>query len=166
MTDPSALPLRGIHLPQATGWWPPAPGWWLLSGLVALAVIMLVLLRERRRQRRYSAINMAKEELKEIQRQYDLHPHPRRCVQSISALLRRLCISVFPRMQTASLTGEAWLAFLDGLSEQKPFSATVGQVLISAPYRKQVPSDEVEPLIEGCFEWLDALQHELGKRNP
>ncbi len=26
--EPSELPLRDLHLPDAVGWWPLAPGWW------------------------------------------------------------------------------------------------------------------------------------------
>ena len=33
--DENALPLRDLHLPDAIGWWPPAPGWWVVIALLA-----------------------------------------------------------------------------------------------------------------------------------
>ena len=35
--DQNALPLRDLHLPDAIGWWPPAPGWWVLFVLALAA---------------------------------------------------------------------------------------------------------------------------------
>ena len=36
--DPQAIPLRGLHLPEAVGLWPLAPGWWLLLLILVLAM--------------------------------------------------------------------------------------------------------------------------------
>ncbi|MGH8222486.1 MAG: DUF4381 family protein, partial [Woeseiaceae bacterium] len=39
--DPQQIPLRDLHLPEAVGWWPPAPGWWLLIALAVAALLWL-----------------------------------------------------------------------------------------------------------------------------
>jgi len=43
-TDPLAG-LHDIHMPEAIGWWPPAPGWWLLLGLVFISIAALFFYR-------------------------------------------------------------------------------------------------------------------------
>ena len=42
--DPSEIPIRDLHLPEAIGWWPLAPGWWVL--IVLLGIGLLLLLRK------------------------------------------------------------------------------------------------------------------------
>lgn len=110
--DPSTLPLRDIHLPESVGWWPPAPGWWLLPVLILLALAAAWYARLLYRRRRYSAVNMAKRELVEIRSRYDMDRDAVYCVRAVSALLRRVSISIFPRAQSAGLTGGKWLEFL------------------------------------------------------
>ena len=51
--DPAQIPLRGLHLPDAIGWWPLAPGWWVIIALLAAGLILL--LRRARQRRRESA---------------------------------------------------------------------------------------------------------------
>ena len=110
--DPSTLPLREIHLPESVGWWPPAPGWWLLPVflLLGLAAAWYGCLLYRRRK--YSAVNMARRELAEIRSRYVTDRDTGHCVRSVSGLLRRVSISVFPRAESAGLTGDEWVAFL------------------------------------------------------
>ena len=110
--DPLALPLREIHLPESVGWWPPAPGWWLLTVLLALGFAAVCYARLLYRRRRYSAVNMARRELGQIRSRYATDRDAGRCARSVSALLRRLSISVFPAAESAGLTGSEWLAFL------------------------------------------------------
>ncbi len=47
----------------------------------------------------------------------------------------------------AGLSGHAWLEFLDGYADGAPFTQGIGQILSQAPYQKNRPDFEVEPLI-------------------
>ena len=166
-TDPAALPLREIHLPDAVGWWPPAPGWWILPILVLIAAGITWYSRLLYRRRRYSAINMARKELARIKSRYAVDRDAGHCVRSVSGLLRRLCISVFPRAESAGLTGAEWLAFLQGAARpeagagklrdagQETGDESPEQLLLEAPYRRQVAEEDVESLIAFCSSWLD-----------
>jgi hypothetical protein len=118
-TDPASLPLREIHLPESVGWWPPAPGWWLLPVLLLLGLGAAWFSRLLYRRRKYSAISMARKELAAIRSHYAADRDAGRCVRSVSGLLRRVSISVFPRAESAGLTGHEWVAFLHSGSSQK-----------------------------------------------
>ena len=117
--DPSTLPLREIHLPESVGWWPPAPGWWLLPVLLLLGLGAAWFSRLLYRRRKYSAISMARKELAAIRSRYAADTDAGRCVRSVSGLLRRVSISVFPRAESAGLTGDEWVAFLQSGNSQK-----------------------------------------------
>lgn len=159
--DPQKLPLRDIHLPEPVSWWPPAPGWWLLLALAAAAIALAIWLR-RRPRRRTAPRRLALRELQQIRAAYAQHGDPRRLVRELSVLLRRSAISLFPRAETAGLTGEAWLGFLDRVLGDGRFSHGVGRELLSAPYRRAAEID-AEALLALCQEWVEALP---GDRRP
>ncbi len=148
------LPLKDIHLPQAVGWWPPAPGWWLLALLIALAVALLFWLYKI--LTRKTAVKAAKKMLLEIQQNNGQTDFEKLC--AISALLRRTAISCYPRSETAALTGSDWLQFLDNSMPGRPFSEGSGKILIDAPYRRHagdaLPMDD---LIRLCRDWLNSI---------
>jgi hypothetical protein len=155
------LPLRDIHLPAPVSWWPPAPGWWLLLGLAVLAVIAFALLRrwhlrKRRRQRVF-------EQLTQLESAYHQHRDALRLVRDLSVLMRRAGISLYPRRDTASLTGDSWLAWLDGTSTHKGFSAGAGRLLAKAPYANSLDAEQsdIEDLITLCRNWLQANTRRL-----
>lgn len=128
--NPADLPLRDIHLPPPPGWWPPAPGWWLLAALLLAAVIgMAVWLRRRWRKARHRAALEA-----ELAQALALDT-PSAQLVALSQLLRRAALQVEP--QAATLTGEAWLRWLDGADASVPFSSGPGRVLLEGPYRAQ-----------------------------
>ena len=167
MADPAALPLRDIHLPETAGWWPPAPGWWIVPALVFAIAAMAWYCRLLYRRRKYSAVSMARKELDGIRARYDADRDARHCVEALSGLLRRLCISVFPRAETAGLTGNEWLAFLQ---ERQGNNAAEGLrdlagILLEAPYRPQVGEQEVETLIGFCSNWIETVAA-AGKSGP
>lgn len=157
MNDPLELPLKDIHLPADVSWWPPAPGWWILLGMILLAVAFYFWWRQRQQRINRSAITLARQELELLQNQYQKHKDGRQFVADLSVLLRRLSISAFPRQESASLTGDAWLEFLDASLGDDSFSTGPGRILLEAPYRPEVNVEELEPLIAICREWIDKL---------
>ena len=74
----------------------------------------------------------------------------------LSVLLRRACISVFPREQTAGLSGREWLDFLDRQLNDGRFTEGAGKILLEAPYNKNVACD-FNALFELCEDWVKAL---------
>jgi len=157
MNDPLELPLKGIHLPEPVSWWPPAPGWWVLLSLIILISFACFYWRRRQRRLFLSAVSMAKRELAALQESYQAHNDAGQFVSELSILIRRLSISAFPRTETAGLTGEAWLEFLDSIMSEKVFSEGKGRILIEAPYRAGIDPEEVTPLVSVCERWIDSV---------
>jgi len=151
--QPTELPLKDIHLPEAIGWWPPAIGWWLLAVLIPLLIAFLYWLYKRLTSR--TAIKAAKNNLAAIKQNPALNNNQK--LRELSMLIRRVAISINPRTETASLTGRQWLAFLDNSVTGAPFSEGCGQLLAEAPYRNTTPSElEISQLISLCEDWLKA----------
>jgi uncharacterized protein DUF4381 len=158
-TDPAKLPLRDIHLPDPISWWPLAPGWWLSLLLIIMLVIFVIYLIRRYRNHKLSVLYLAKQELEQIKVGFNLNQNKADLVKELSELIRRVSISVFRREESAGLTGQDWLAFLDRYSDKKEFNNGVGRVLIEAPYQASPDfnSDELIGLISG---WIESV----GKR--
>lgn len=151
--QPTPLPLRDIHLPEAIAWWPPALGWWLLALLILLTGFFCY--RLYKHLRRKTAVKTAKKILLAIK--LDKEKTNLQKLGELSSLLRRVAISLSPRVAVAGLTGQAWLAFLDSPVKDAAFSAGIGLCLLNAPYQKTQPTDsELAELISLCERWLKA----------
>ena len=160
--QPTQLPLKDIHLPEAIGWWPPAIGWWLLAVLIPLSIALLYWIYKR--LTRKTAIKTAKKNLADIKENPALDNNQK--LRELSMLIRRVAISVNPRTEAASLTGRQWLAFLDSSVTGAPFSEGCGQLLVDAPYRNISPTErEISQLISLCEDWLNA-QTKPAKSKP
>jgi hypothetical protein len=148
------LPLRDIHLPDPVSWWPPAPGWWLLlaaAALILASIVLLVFLRKRRRLKR-----SVKAELVALRQHYQQQHDRLQLVQSLSALMRRACISFYPRQNAAGLTGDRWLQYLDSTAQRKEFEHGTGRILATAPYlptSSKIDTD-LDELLALCEDWL------------
>lgn len=164
MNPPDQLPLRDIHLPPAPAWWPPAPGWWALLTLIMCAALAAWWWRRRRRRRR-SAIVEARTVLAGL-RAGAQDAEPRQLAAELSALLRRVCVSLWPREQVAGLTGDGWLRFLDQVRGGDDFARGAGHLLTRAPYRPGVTHAELEALMDLCTGWLDAMEQRSRKSAP
>jgi hypothetical protein len=154
MAMKQALPLRDIHLPEGVSWWPLAPGWWLLLALLVLCVAIVLALRFYRRRLRLRKLALA--ELQQIEQAFAEHGNLQQLAGDCSVLLRRVCLSRFPRHEVAGLTDRAWLTFLNSHSKTPPFDAESARILLHAPYQPQVDGD-ADVLLSACRSWLQQL---------
>lgn len=150
------LPLRDIHLPEQIGWFPPAVGWWLLLILVPIVSYFFIALLQK--LFRKTALKEAKKLLQQLQENDALSPIEK--VRELSTLIRRVAISQESEKETiASLTGRAWLDYLDNSLENAPFKHGVGRCLAYAPYQKELSLEvDLKELFKLVQNWLNAQQ--------
>ena len=170
--DISNIPLRDIHLPGDIPWWPPAIGWWIVAGLIILLGFVLYLLKRRRDQRKVA--KAALKELVDIKTAYDKNLDAKSFVTKLSILLRRVCITIFPNENVASIIGKDWLVFLDECVKQKGktkeplFTQKAAADLLKAPYMKKIQHRDmdVEELYKISEVWIKRLpDFQLNKFN-
>jgi hypothetical protein len=132
--DETALPLRDLHLPEATGWWPLAPGWW---GVIVVVAVVLAYLSWRAYLRwQFNAPRrFAIRELARYEAAYLEHRNPVTLGKQLSELLRRGMLAYAPRDEVAGLAGDQWLAWLDQGMPLPYFHTEGGRCLLELPYR-------------------------------
>ncbi len=117
MADPADLSnLRDLALPPEVSLWPPAPGWWIVAAAGVAAVVVLAAAA----MARHRADAYRREALRELD---VVDPG------SISTVLKRAALAVWPREQVAALSGTAWLAFLDRTGRTTAFSDGAGRYI-------------------------------------
>ncbi len=153
--QPVELPLRDIHLPEPVSWWPPAPGWWALPLIAALLILLWVWVR--RRRRRKAPVRAARRELKALRKAYRKRLDDPALAAELSQLLRRLAVTLHPRVEVARLTGEDWLRFLDrplkGTQQAGGFTEGPGRALAEAPYNPHAKTDG-RALLDLAAQWI------------
>lgn len=154
--EPQSLDLKDIHLPEAISWWPPAIGWWLSPVLTLLLCAFIFWLYKY--LTRKTAIKTAKKQLLKIKQ--DNSSEDIQKLASLSELLRRVAISVAPRNECASLTGKAWLEYLDSSVKGTPFTEGAGQYLADTHYKKTPGNDvDISQITSLCENWLKAQKN-------
>lgn len=153
MPDSNALAqLHDIHMPPPVSPWPPGPGYYALLGLI---IILLLLGFKRQRHRQYTAPKReALAELARLEASYLEHPEPKQTAAAITLLLKRVALVYHPRLEVASLHGDAWLLFLKKTSRRldKEIDAT-GQILREAPFNPKA-NYSLEPLFLMARRWI------------
>jgi hypothetical protein len=160
--DPQEIPLRGLHLPEAVGWWPLAPGWWLLIAAAVIAAGLLIRAWLRRRAHA-AARRRALRQLEASRSAYARHGNPVTLGAEVSELLRRTMLAYAPRREVAGLTGDDWLAWLDRGLDAPRFREGAGRNLLELPYRNpESVADDVD--IEGMLAAVrERLQTPVGR---
>ena len=151
--DPSQLPLRDIHLPDAIAWWPPAFGWWIVAALVVLLGIALGV--RSWQQRRHRAARRA---LKHIVRALESGAEPAECVSDASIVLRRFAMTINRKSaDVAGLAGDAWLEYLAGRTKDPEFATGSARLLLDAPYRPagNVTAEQAQTICRVCVDWVN-----------
>ena len=134
--------LRGLHIPADPHWWPLVPAWWLAALLlISLMVGASILMVRWYRARRWRVLARAEYRLIAA---IELNSAQQcaKVVRTCSKLLRRISLACYPRHEVAGLTGMRWLQHLDAMSGSNEFSGGVGQLLITVPYKNQMPNKE------------------------
>ncbi len=149
----TGLPLKDIHLPATIGWWPPAVGWWILAALI-LGLLALSIWTYKRLTRK-TTLKTAKKLLHTLK--HDQAQDNFQKLGEVSILMRRVAMSLYPRAETASLTGHEWLIFLDRSVKGAPFSEGIGRYLADAHFKQYPPTDlDITGIFQLCESWLNA----------
>ena len=150
MSAPDVLAqLHDIQLPEAVGFWPPAPVYWV-AALVLLALISWGLYHlwrtHQRRQYRKQALALLAA----------LPDEPgTEQLQKLNQLLKRTAINAYGD-KPAALSGDQWLGFLDQSlpGASSPFSQGVGRVLATGPYQAE-PHYDAQELLCLAARWIN-----------
>ena len=154
--NPEEIPLRDLHLPEMTGWWPLAPGWWVLIALAICGFLYLAWQAFQKFQNN-AARRKALSQLRYLKAEYSWSGDATSLGIRLSELLRRAMLAYAPRDEVAGLTGTSWLQWLDRGLPEKTFTEGPGQIIESLPYRKSDPDTndvDIDALI-------DAVQQRL-----
>ena len=154
--DPASLSnLNDIIVPPAPSWWPLAVGWYVLGAVLLVWVFRLAWRALKRHQlNRYRREALAELALLEAGQPNDL-------AARLPALLKRTALHVFPRQQIASMSGEAWIAFLNQHCAARPFAGETAELLERLAYgsKARLPED-LQPLFAGVRTWIEQHQAE------
>ena len=159
--NPAELPLRDIHLPPPVGWWPPAAGWWLLAALVLLAIAGVLVFRHQMARRRRRLSRWLAPAIADVRGQFAAGGDPLQAVQRVSELLRRACLSLYPRERVAGLLDEQWLSLLDRVAGRPLFSEGDGRLLASAPYSPRLEREQAARILATAEAWTARCSHRL-----
>ncbi|MFC5698643.1 DUF4381 domain-containing protein [Pseudomonas sp. GCM10022186] len=157
-------PLDGLEpliAPAAIAWWPPAPGWWCLPPLLGL-LAWASWYGWRRRTGRVTAEpeqpldplrQAALEELARLPKPYDGAPAGP-WLQELNGLLKRLCRMHYPDDRSHTLSGRAWLAYLDNRCPAA--GLTRWMILVEGAYRPQCKLDDkaISSLYQSVETWI------------
>ena len=152
--DPTQIPLRDIHLPEAVAFWPLAFGWWILAGLLVVAVAVLGFRYYASRRHR-----AARRALEKAMATLRAGAEPVTCAQRVSTTMRRFAMTITDDPDSvAGLAGERWLDFLDSRWEQADFTEGSGRALLTAPYVAGGSLKREQCLELGlvCVDWVKA----------
>jgi hypothetical protein len=134
----------------------------MLVGLFLLLALAALLVRIWYRRGRLG--RAARSALEQVFADHQRHGDPQRLLRELSVLLRRIALSYFPRTQVASLSGEAWLGFLDqalaGTAVPEGFRRGPGRALAEGPFAPSADAVDAPTLERLCQAWLNGI----GKR--
>lgn len=148
--DPTSLDrLQDIVTPPPVPWWPPAPGWHL-AGAAALALVGWLARRAWARWRAAAYRRAALAELRAIEARAADDAQRAAAVRDLPALVKRTALAAFPRATVASLSGDAWLRFLDRTGRTDAFTAGRGRVLGALAYDPRAAELDAAAAAELC----------------
>ena len=118
--------------------------------LVAVLVVLGIWLT-----RRYRSHRLQRQIMDEIGSLDDCYynERPGEFVTGVSTLLRRVALQRYPRERVASLTGAAWLRFLDETGGKGEFENGIGQILELGAYAPEAGEFSTGELLALARRW-------------
>ncbi len=124
--------------PEPVSWWPATGGWWLVLFLVLVAVAV----RLYGFYREYKANVYRRQALEWLNHKVSLGVEVG--VLQIPALLKRVALEAFDRIEVAELSGMAWEKWLDEQCDQTDFSGEYAAMLARVAYQKDASLSKIE----------------------
>lgn len=136
--------------PAAISWWPQTTGWWWVG-----AALVAVLGRYGWRRLRHWYRNRYRREAAARLQQLAATTAHDNWLLEINRLLKLTALAAFSREQVASLSGDAWVSFLNRQCETPPFSSQQGQLLALGAYTCQtVEAAHRQQMVDACLTWV------------
>lgn len=148
------IPLKDIHLPDMSLWWPPAVGWWILLMLLIVLGVGWPYFWRWLKHKSVKKLSIA--EFEKITKTFDQKEDKRRLVGELSTLLKRILMSYRGRHDTAALSGKNWVEHLNELVAEPCFSDKEEALLAQGQYQRD-PDFDIQSLIQNCERWINAL---------
>ena len=152
--------LKPLVAPNPVSLWPPAPGWWLLALLLVVSISVCFFWYRRRHQKPQTLVNPldpiraeALNELNSLTKPYFGAPAAP-WLQQLNSLLKRLCRLSYPEASSHTLTGRAWLAFLDNRCPAA--GLTRWMILVEGAYKGhcQMTDKAIDELEQAIEVWI------------
>jgi hypothetical protein len=147
-----SLALKELPLPAPVSYAPQTIGWLIVLLLfVALGVLFAWIARRRYARARYRREALAALALIEAKFERD----DVRALEDIAPLLKRTALAVASRERVASLSGAAWLAYLQ--STYSAFDMQSGALLYTASYERAdaITREQAARLIKTARDWIE-----------
>jgi len=142
--------LQPVVVPDPPSLLPETEGWWVVAGwLLTLGLLGAISLRQRWRANAYR--REAQAEIDGLLSQANLDDPT--LAAGIAAVVKRTALAAYPRTQVASLSGDAWAAFLESSSGDDPQVAAAADLLANAAYRVDIDPSQ---LIDPARRWISA----------
>jgi hypothetical protein len=134
--------LHDFYQPPPPAWTPQTIGWYVVFAIVGLLTLWLII----HSIRRWLTNRYRREAMRELA---VLPP------DQFSTLLKRTALAAWPREKVASLSGEAWLEFLNKTAGTDIFRHTPGNQIEETALRRAAMSGDDERVLRGITaEWI------------
>lgn len=145
--------------PPPLGWWPLAPGWWGLMALLLLALALAAWLRKRARQP--SVKRWQRAALRELAQLQAMSTQAGSVdadlARGVQQLLRRYALARYGRDAVATLSGDAWLAFVVRHGG-RDWAGESGQALLRCAYGSAATSTSQPASAADRARWLSGAR--------
>jgi len=152
--------LHEIVLPAPVAWMPQTAAWAVVAALFLILLFWAAL----RLRRRWLANRYRREALAELAALEDALASAEtraRALAALPGLVKRTALRAWPRAEVASLSSEAWLAFLDESFGRRDFRDGPGQLLPVLAYASprrlaELPEEQITKLVGAVRSWIGA----------